>query len=80
MVGRLRIGAKATRVNVCFSIDRIKEIINGGKTISTPIITACLENDEDENFARRVKGRIEKTVLTDVRICKHLRFVFAREI
>jgi DNA-directed RNA polymerase III subunit RPC1 len=49
-----------------FSI-RIKEIINASKTISTPIITAHLENDTDAEFARRVKGRIEKTVLGEVR-------------
>lgn len=49
-----------------FKLNRIKEIINGGKTISTPIITACLENDMDEDFARRVKGRVEKTILSEV--------------
>lgn len=47
-------------------LGRIKEIINGGKNISTPIITAYLENDTDEEFARRVKGRIEKTILSEV--------------
>jgi DNA-directed RNA polymerase III subunit RPC1 len=46
---------------------RIKEIINASKTISTPIITAHLETDTDAEFARRVKGRIEKTTLGEVR-------------
>jgi DNA-directed RNA polymerase III subunit RPC1 len=55
---------------------RIQEIINASKTISTPIITAHLENDTDAEFARRVKGRIEKTTLGEVRkILKVLGFI-----
>lgn len=46
---------------------RIKEIINSSKNISTPIITAYLENDKDKEFARIVKARIEQTTLTEVR-------------
>jgi DNA-directed RNA polymerase III subunit RPC1 len=34
---------------------RIKEIINASKRISTPIVTAILENDSDPELARRVK-------------------------
>ena len=45
---------------------RIKEIINASKVISTPIITAQLEIDSDPEFARIVKGRIEKTLLGEV--------------
>lgn len=45
---------------------RIKEIINASKSISTPIITAPLEVDNDPDFARVVKGRIEKTTLGEV--------------
>lgn len=45
---------------------RIKEIINSSKVISTPIITAYLENDKDKEFARIVKARIEQTTLTEV--------------
>ena len=52
----------------------MKEILNCGKKISTPIITAYLENDTDEDFARRVKGRIEKTVLADV--CQYMEEVY----
>lgn len=46
---------------------RIKEIINSSKNISTPIITAYLENDKDKEFARIVKARIEQTTLTEVK-------------
>jgi DNA-directed RNA polymerase III subunit RPC1 len=52
---------------LCNIFFRIKEIINASKTISTPIITAHLETDTDAEFARRVKGRIEKTTLGEVR-------------
>lgn len=33
---------------------------------STPIITAQLDTDDDPDFARLVKGRIEKTLLGEV--------------
>lgn len=36
------------------------------QNISTPIITAALTKDCDPEFARRVKGRIEKTLLGQV--------------
>ena len=45
---------------------RIKEIINATKTISTPIISAKLSEDTDLEYARMVKGRIEKTLLGEV--------------
>jgi len=47
-------------------VPRIKEIINASKKISTPIITASLDNELDAESARRVKGRIEKTTLGEV--------------
>lgn len=54
---------------VCFFFFfRIKEIINSSKNISTPIITAYLENDKDKEFARIVKARIEQTTLTEVKL------------
>lgn len=34
---------------------------------STPIITAQLDMDDDADYARLVKGRIEKTLLGEVR-------------
>lgn len=58
-----------------FSLCSIKEIINAAKSISTPIITAHLENDTDAEFARRVKGRIEKTILGEVKSHKFKLFL-----
>ncbi len=47
-------------------VPRIKEIINASKNISTPIITAQLDRDDDSEYARIVKGRIEKTLLGEI--------------
>lgn len=58
--------AGVASMNITQGVPRIKEIINASKTISTPIITAHLENDTDPEFARQVKGRIEKTTLGEV--------------
>lgn len=58
--------AGVASMNITQGVPRIKEIINASKAISTPIITAHLENDTDAEFARRVKGRIEKTTLGEV--------------
>lgn len=58
--------AGVASMNVTLGVPRIKEIINAAKVISTPIITAYLVNDEDERAARVVKGRIEKTYLSDI--------------
>lgn len=54
------------KILIYFFTSRIKEIINSSKNISTPIITAYLENDKDKEFARIVKARIEQTNLTEV--------------
>ncbi|KAG1714420.1 DNA-directed RNA polymerase III subunit RPC1 [Nymphon striatum] len=51
------------KLNITQGVPRIKEIINASKKISTPIITAYLDVDDDIEFARIVKGRIEKTCL-----------------
>merc|ERR1719418_59202 len=53
-------------MNITLGVPRIKEIINASKKISTPIVTVYLEDDEDQEFARLVKGRIEKTTLGEV--------------
>jgi DNA-directed RNA polymerase III subunit RPC1 len=45
---------------------RIKEIIDASKNIKTPVITAQLMKDDDAEYARQVKGRIEKTILGEV--------------
>ncbi|KAK4255011.1 hypothetical protein QN277_008074 [Acacia crassicarpa] len=58
--------AGVASMNVTLGVPRIKEIINGAKRISTPIITAILESDDNANTARMVKGRIEKTNLGQI--------------
>jgi DNA-directed RNA polymerase III subunit RPC1 len=44
----------------------LKEIINAAKQISTPIITAKLERDDNKVAARLVKAMIEKTTLEEI--------------
>lgn len=55
--------AGVASMNITQGVPRIKEIINAVKQISTPVITVCLTNSEDEKLARRVKARLEKTTL-----------------
>ena len=52
--------------HITLGVPRIKEIINASKAISTPIITAHLDIVDDPEYARIVKGRIEKTLLGEV--------------
>ncbi|WVZ04486.1 hypothetical protein V8G54_025292 [Vigna mungo] len=58
--------AGVASMNVTLGVPRVKEIMNGNKKISTPIITAILKRDDSANTARIVKGRIEKTNLGQV--------------
>ncbi|KAK7278312.1 hypothetical protein RJT34_23339 [Clitoria ternatea] len=58
--------AGVASMNVTLGVPRIKEIMHGNKKISTPIITAILQCDDNVNTARIVKGRIEKTNLGEV--------------
>jgi len=58
--------AGVASMNITLGVPRIKEIINASKKISTPIVTAHLNNPYDAEYARRVKGRIEKTSLGEV--------------
>ncbi|KAH3863264.1 DNA-directed RNA polymerase III subunit RPC1-like [Dreissena polymorpha] len=58
--------AGVASMNITQGVPRIKEIMNASKNISTPIITAHLDVDNDAEFARVVKGRIEKTELGEV--------------
>ncbi|XP_005098920.1 DNA-directed RNA polymerase III subunit RPC1 [Aplysia californica] len=58
--------AGVASMNITQGVPRIKEIINASKSISTPIITAELEDSRDPELARRVKGRIERTSLGEV--------------
>lgn len=60
-----------TMLDITQGVPRIKEIINASKNISTPIITANLMVADDPEFARVVKGRIEKTTLGEVMCFKH---------
>ncbi|KAG7251370.1 hypothetical protein CRUP_016604, partial [Coryphaenoides rupestris] len=53
--------AGVASMNITLGVPRIKEIIN-----ATPIITAHLDVDDDADFARLVKGRIEKTLLGEI--------------
>lgn len=58
--------AGVASMNITQGVPRIREIINASPKISTPIITVALENDTDPEFARKVKGRIEKTTLGEI--------------
>jgi len=58
--------AGVASMNVTLGVPRIKEIINATDKISTPIITAMLENEKSDIAAHIVKGRIEKTELGGV--------------
>ena len=55
-----------TRPDITLGVPRIKEIINASRSISTPIISAQLMNDKNADEARKVKGRVEKTLLGEV--------------
>ena len=58
--------AGVASMNITLGVPRIKEIINASKKISTPIVTVTLERDDDVEFARVVKGRVEITTLGEV--------------
>lgn len=58
--------AGVASMNITQGVPRIVEIINASKSISTPIITAEIENNTNMEFARKVKARIEKTTLGEV--------------
>ncbi|WIA12568.1 hypothetical protein OEZ85_006229 [Tetradesmus obliquus] len=58
--------AGVASMNVTLGVPRIKEIINGARNISTPIMKVCLESDRDVVAARLVKGRLERTTLGQV--------------
>ena len=62
-------------MNVTLGVPRLKEIINASKLISTPIITAKLETDNNKVAARLVKAGIEKTSLGEV--SKYIKEVFS---
>lgn len=58
--------AGVASMNITQGVPRIKEIINASKSISTPIIRASLVDPHNPEFARRVKGRVERTKLGEI--------------
>lgn len=56
-------------MNITLGVPRLQEIINAAKAISTPIITAQLDQDDNPVVARVVKAGIEKTTLGQVTKC-----------
>lgn len=50
-------------MNVTQGVPRIKEIINASKAISSPLMTAPLENETSKGDAISTKGRVAKTLL-----------------
>ncbi|GMH28406.1 hypothetical protein Nepgr_030249 [Nepenthes gracilis] len=58
--------AGVASMNVTLGVPRIKEIINASKKISTPVVTAKLEHNNDMCIAQTVKTHIEKTLLGQV--------------
>lgn len=70
--------AGVASMNITLGVPRIKEIINASKNISTPILTAPLENSKKVEAARIVKGRVEETKLGE--ICVFIKEVYRRDI
>ncbi|CAF0768130.1 unnamed protein product [Didymodactylos carnosus] len=58
--------AGVASMNITLGVPRIKEIINAVRIPSTPLITASLIEEHDQDSARRVKGRVEKTFLGQI--------------
>ena len=58
--------AGVASMDITQGVPRIKEIINAVPSISTPIITVELLNNQDEISARVCKGRLERTLLGEV--------------
>lgn len=67
--------AGVSSMNVTLGVPRLKEIINASKTISTPIITAALVQNDHKVGARVVKAVIEKTTLGE--IAKYIKEVYS---
>mmetsp|Transcript_14938 Transcript_14938/g.17148 ORF Transcript_14938/g.17148 Transcript_14938/m.17148 type:complete len:1480 (-) Transcript_14938:355-4794(-) len=61
--------AGVSSMNVTLGVPRLKEIINASKKISTPIITARLDQKDNAIGARLVKAGIEKTTLGEISSC-----------
>ncbi|KAF1744812.1 hypothetical protein MXB_3507 [Myxobolus squamalis] len=70
--------AGVAAMNITLGVPRLKEIINAAINISTPIISVPIDVNDDIDYARRVKGRIEKTTLGHV--CTCISEIFSNEI
>lgn len=70
--------AGVASMDITQGVPRIKEIINATPTISTPIITVELQNNQDEISARVCKGRLERTLLGEV--AEYIKEVFTPEM
>ncbi len=68
--------AGVASMNVTLGVPRLKEIINASRSISTPIITAKLIQDDNKTSARIVKATIEKTTLGQVYAKPHFALMF----
>ena len=64
--------AGVASMNINQGVPRLREIIDASKSIKTPCIETELLKSDDPEYARQVKGRIEKTTLGEVR--KLIRF------
>ncbi|CDW53832.1 DNA directed RNA polymerase III subunit [Trichuris trichiura] len=58
--------AGVASMNITQGVPRIREIVNAVGNISTPVITVALSQEKSEQFARLVKGRLERTTLGEV--------------
>jgi len=58
--------AGVASMNITQGVPRLREIIDASKSIKTPLIETHLWKNNDPEYARQVKGRIEKTTLGEV--------------
>lgn len=58
--------AGVASMNITQGVPRIREIISASKSISTPIVNAPLTMKHNPDFARLVKGRVERTTLGEI--------------
>eukprot|EP00923_Selenidium_pygospionis_P016284 GHVN01028506.1.p1 GENE.GHVN01028506.1~~GHVN01028506.1.p1 ORF type:complete len:2000 (-),score=433.87 GHVN01028506.1:415-6282(-) len=58
--------AGVASMNVTLGVPRIKEIINAAQNIQTPIIDVPFVIEDDYSYALMVKGRIERTYLSEI--------------
>ncbi|KAL9225768.1 hypothetical protein vseg_001656 [Gypsophila vaccaria] len=69
--------AGVASMNVTLGVPRIQEILDAKKNITTPVISAYLEDDSSMATAQAVKGLIEKTTLGQV--CRSIKLDMRRD-